>query len=277
MRGFKEPVRVCDTCFRALRTGTAAQGRPTPTATVAGAGTGANRTGRNPPNAQLNGGVAVDGSAARPGGAEATSAFADGAVDDASATPTGESRGKAVTPTPAANGERSEEEQKAHAAAPPDDAWDDVYGNPAGNADAAAAANVVPEESAELAERERLLQRWAAVRQDAIFVDILVQRAERVEQDSVVEYSRETESITLQPEVPANVLATTLLPLPAPADNSARYLVEPVRPLISAASLSGPVLTSVLGVAEATGKRVSLAGGRAEKVRRREAVQFEAY
>ncbi|CAD2216682.1 zinc finger protein [Angomonas deanei] len=80
----------------------------------------------------------------------------------------------------------------------------------------------------ENSEKERLQRKWIAVREEACFVDVIVQRAEGVGVDSLVEYSRETEALTLQPEVPPAVLSKTLLPFPAPAENSVASLLEPL-------------------------------------------------
>lgn len=85
-------------------------------------------------------------------------------------------------------------------------------------------------------ERQMLVQRWASVRQETNFIDILVQRGDRVEPDTIVEYSRETESITLQPEVASKVLGTRLLPLPEPVEDSVRALTEPVKSMLSGTS-----------------------------------------
>ncbi|CCW68872.1 unnamed protein product [Phytomonas sp. Hart1] len=80
-------------------------------------------------------------------------------------------------------------------------------------------------------ELETLIRRWATVRQQTRFLDVSMQHAERVEPDTSVEYSRETENITLQPEIPHHALACSLLPYPKAAKEGILLLLGSVKPM----------------------------------------------
>lgn len=251
MRGILEPVRVCDSCFAALmasaRGATAPPRRGGPGNDPLSRGTPAQR----PPQEQNSAPAAAVGqSDAHPNPPNAvTQAGTPGGGDDqdrgpaARTLPEGpsqqqveqERQQKQEDPNVPSSKERGED-KAVEAEEPGNDVYQDAYGSgqpqqssqsqpqphpPASRPN----SNVSPEQL----EREILARQWATVRQEAQFIDILVQRAEKVEPTSMVEYSRETESVTLQPEVSVQVLGSTVLPLPPPMENSARYLMEPVK------------------------------------------------
>lgn len=211
MRGITELERVCDACYLALRNSNVAgtsMGRGGP-GTVGAVNPSETPDRPDPVNAGGPAGEkgAADGKGLIGGGAAAAGGVAGTAAAAASAAP-----------------EMTEEQRRA------EEYYQGLYG---GDGDDAAGAAGAPQEavSQEALERERLIQRWNMVRQATVYVDILVQQSERVEPDTAVEYSRETESLTLVPELPAGQLALRMLPLPRPSTDSTRYVVEPVAPM----------------------------------------------
>ncbi|KAK7201254.1 zinc finger protein [Novymonas esmeraldas] len=207
MRGITDPERVCDACYLALRNSNMAgsslsRGGP-------GSITNPSETPDRLPIAAAGGG---------------------GPSGDASAPGAGSGVGGAVPPVGGAAPEMTEEQRRA------EEYYKNLYGGDAGGGpgdedDAAVSADREEAMGPEALERERLIQRWNMVRQATVYVDILVQQSERVELDTAVEYSRETEALTLLPEMPLHDLAVSLLPLPCPSTDSVRYLVESVATL----------------------------------------------
>ncbi|CCW61444.1 unnamed protein product [Phytomonas sp. EM1] len=94
-------------------------------------------------------------------------------------------------------------------------------------------------------ERGSLIRRWAIVRQETHFLDVSMQHAERVEPETLVEYSRETENITLQPEIPLPSLARSLLPYPKAAEEGILLLLEPVKSMHIVLSVSNLLMKDV--------------------------------
>ncbi|KAG5466932.1 hypothetical protein LSCM1_01109 [Leishmania martiniquensis] len=200
MRGITEPERVCDACYVALRSSNM---------TGSGLSRGSQGFPRNPSEAPHPSAAWAAGDTA--GGPSASMGTADAA-------------GVATAVQPSRAGQQlTEEQRKAEVY------YRSLYGADEGDYTAAGTAGARQETiSPEALERERLIQRWNTVRQATVYVDILVQQSERVEPDTAVEYSRETEALTLEPELPVTQLGIRLLPLPLPTADSARYLVEPV-------------------------------------------------
>ncbi|KAG5491235.1 hypothetical protein JIQ42_01132 [Leishmania sp. Namibia] len=200
MRGITNPKRVCDACYLALRSSSIT-------------GSGLNRGSQGPAG---NPSEAPERPAAWAAGGTTGGASVDPSTPDATGISTAmqsSSAGAALT----------EEQRKAEVY------YRNLYGGDQGDDSAVGTAGVRQETtSPEALERERLIQRWNTVRQATVYVDILVQQSERVEPDTAVEYSRETEALTLEPEVPITQLGIRMLPLPRPTTDSARYLVEPV-------------------------------------------------
>ncbi|GET92869.1 hypothetical protein, conserved [Leishmania tarentolae] len=203
MRGIMEPERVCDACYLALRNSNMT-------------GSSLSRGGAasiDKPSEVINRssawavGRTTGGLSADPSALDAANAAA--AAQPSSAAP-----------------ELTEGQRKA------EEYYHNLYGGETGdhgNTDAAGATGTHQDAvSSEALERELLIQRWNTVRQATVYIDILVQQSERVEPDTAVEYSRETEALTLEPELPISQLGTRMLPLPPPTTDSARYLVEPV-------------------------------------------------
>lgn len=203
MRGITEPERVCDACYLALRN-----------STMAGSCLSRGNTGPivNPSEATNQPAAWVAGGPA--GGPSVDSRASDAAGVAAAGQPS------STAP------ELTEEQRKA------EEYYHNLYDGGAGehgdNGTAGTAGTHQGTISPEALEKELLIQRWNTVRQATVYVDILVQQSERVEPDTAVEYSRETEALTLEPELPISQLGTRMLPLPPPTTDSARYLVEPV-------------------------------------------------
>ncbi|TPP44613.1 FYVE zinc finger family protein [Leishmania donovani] len=203
MRGITEPERVCDACYLALRNSNMA-------------GSSLSKGGMVP---IVNPSEAANRPAAWAAGGTAGGPSADPRMSDAAGV-AAEAQPSSTAP------ELTEEQRKA------EEYYHNLYGGGAGDHgdnDAAGTAGTHQGTiSPEALEKELLIQRWNTVRQATVYVDILVQQSERVEPDTAVEYSRETEALTLEPELPINQLGTRMLPLPPPTTDSARYLVEPV-------------------------------------------------
>lgn len=226
MRGITTPERVCDICYQALR-------ENHDEADDGGSG-GRWRSGDDARSVsyESHGDSMVDSAA--------VTAVATAATTTHDGHPSIGSHGVASTTAAAA---MTEEQQKMEAY------YHQLYGGGGSGAETAdGAAEIHGTISPEAAERERLIQRWNTVRQETTYIDILVQRAERVEPDSVVEYSRETEALTLEPEMPPNQLCGQMLPMPRPSTNSARYLLEPVEPAVkwSAAGDGGRLFSTMV-------------------------------
>ncbi|KAG5492771.1 hypothetical protein JKF63_01351 [Porcisia hertigi] len=198
MRGMTGPERVCDACYLALRNNNIAVS----SLKRGGPGFIVNRS-------ETPGRTAVLATCSTFGGPSIDFI----ALDPAATQPS------SIAP------EMTEEERKA------EEYYSDLYRGDTGDQSDDAAENVGTRQAAigpEAMEKERLIQRWNMVRQATVYIDILLQQSERVEPDTAVEYSRETEALTLEPELPISKLGTQMLPLPKPTSDSARYLVEPV-------------------------------------------------
>lgn len=251
MRGITASVRVCDPCFGALIASTRGMSAPPALARAGAWGSGgggdpippeydsrlqSRERNSAPATTTFTHGLGGAPSVPTSGRGEAPSSMKNSFAGDGQAS---NPSAKVAPLEPSRQGQVDMPEAEAE---PIDEAYNDAYGGASSNPQPpqqqqqqqqqkaqqppGAASNVSPEQM----EREVLARQWATVRQEAQFVDVLVQRAERVEPTSMVEYSRETEAVTLQPEVPVETLGATVLPLPLPADGSARYLMEPVRP-----------------------------------------------
>ncbi|XQJ31286.1 zinc finger protein, putative [Leishmania guyanensis] len=203
MRGITEPERVCDACYLALRN-----------SSVIGSS-----LSRGNPEPIVNPSETPNRPAAWTAGGTTCGPSADLRASDAASL-------AAAAQSSSAAPELSEEQREAEAF------YHNPYGGAAGgqgNSDTTGAADARQETiNPEALEKKRLIQRWNTVRQATVYVDILVQQSERVEPDTAVEYSRETEALILEPELPINQLGTRMLPLPRPTTDSARYLVESV-------------------------------------------------
>lgn len=227
MRGITNPERVCDACYLALRNSHVAG------STLSRGGPGALPNPSETPDRErslASGGVV--GSGANSGAAGVTPTPVDAAAKVGG--------GAADAATPAL----TEEQKKA------EEYYQNLYGEDGGPDDAhdvnaASAAAQQETMSPEALERERLIQRWNTVRQTTVYVDILVQQSERVEPDTVVEFSRETEALTLEPKVADNEIGILLLPMPRPCTDSARYLLEPVKTLGMPANTLDKVVASL--------------------------------
>jgi hypothetical protein len=232
MRGITDPERVCDACYLALRNSNIAGSTlsrgggpgmlPNPSETpdrersvASGVGAAGSGSGLSNGTATANANSAL--SAAKPGG--------DGVTDSTTAGLTEEQR-------------KAEEYYQSLYGA--DDGPDGADGG--GSATAPTQQETI---SPEALERERLIQRWNTVRQATVYVDILVQQSERVEPNTAVEYSRETETLMLEPELPRDEIGERMLPLPRPCTDSARYLLEPVKTLGMPATMLEAVATSL--------------------------------
>ncbi|KPI83198.1 hypothetical protein ABL78_7778 [Leptomonas seymouri] len=226
MRGIATPERVCDACYLALRNSHIAGS----TLSRGGPGLLANPSETPDRGRSMAGDVGLDNR-----GSKGTAAIAPHPAD-----PAVKPRGAADT-----NSMAMTEDQKAA-----EEYYQDLYDAdsvPDGAEDGGAASTAVQQGaiSPEALERERLIQRWNMVRQATVYVDVLVQQSERVEPDTTVVYSRETMGLTIEPEVPQNEIGVSMLPLPRPCTDSARYLLEPVKTLGMPASTLDKVVANL--------------------------------
>lgn len=224
MRGIDEPVRVCDSCFGALMASARGVSAPTPHSGRVFDPSASETSGRLQ-SREATGAPVAHSTGDSQGNDCVDSSTADDTAAVAVTTP---SQQTDATGAVAADAPESTDPQATDVEEHVDNAYQDAY-------DAGSSQPQQPtlrlssNVSLEQLEREILARQWSTVRQEAQFVDILVQRAEKVEPTSMVEYSRETEGVMLQPEVPIEVFRETVLPLPLPVENSARYLMEPVK------------------------------------------------
>ncbi|KPA86405.1 hypothetical protein ABB37_00584 [Leptomonas pyrrhocoris] len=233
MRGIATPERVCDACYLALRNSNIAGS----TLSRGGPGTLPNPSEIPDRERSMVSTPGASGAGAGNGARNGTTAASPSPADPAA---------KQGTAADASSSAWTEEQQKA------EDYYQNLYGadgvaDGAGEDDggAASAANRQEAISPEALERERLIQRWNTVRQATVYVDILVQQSERVEPNTTVEYSRETETLTIQPELPQSEIGVRMLPLPRPCTDSARYLLEPVKTLGMPATALDKALASL--------------------------------
>lgn len=223
MRGITSPERVCDACYLALRNSNVAG------STLSRGGPGMVPNPSETPDRERS--MASGGLPGNSGGGGAA-----GTTNTNATTADPAAAAKANAAADAATAALTEEQRKA------EEYYQNLYGGGDGpgegedantGASAATAAAAAQQEtmSPEALERERLIQRWNTVRQATVYVDILVQQSERVEADTQVGFSRETELLMLDPAVPENAVGEQLLPMPRPCTDSAHYLLEPVKVL----------------------------------------------
>ncbi|KAL7710172.1 hypothetical protein N2W54_008073 [Lotmaria passim] len=226
MRGITDPERVCDACNLALRN-----------SHLAGSTLTRSGPAMLPPNPSEtpDRGQSVASAVGTAGAGSSSSNNNNAAAVSPNLTDSATRPAAAAAAVDAANPALTEEQKKT----------EEYYQSLYGGAAAMAAATQQETVSPEALERERLIQRWNTVRQATVYIDILVQQSERVEPTTAAEYSRETEALTLEPELPPNELSVRMLPMPRPCTDSARYLLEPVKTLGMPAATLGRAIAGL--------------------------------